>query len=814
MLRKFGRGTSLSWIAVFLTLVTCVPGFVLPAIRGQAQIFSEPPAAQYRTLLNRYCVTCHNEKLHTAGLTLEKLDVEKTPEGAAVWEKVIQKLRTRAMPPAGAAKPDDSAYDGFASYLETALDRAAAADPNPGRPTLRRLNRAEYRNAVRDLLSIDYDVATLLPADDSRYGFDNVGDVLTISPLLSERYIAAARKISRLAVGDPSTGPGFETYDVPKYLMQDDRVAEDLPFGSRGGTAIRHVFPLDGEYVVKIRLQRNSRDYIRGLAEAHQLDLRLGGTRIKSFIIGGEHRGRSAPVFSSGQIGDVKQEDYERTADDALQFRFPVKAGTHLVSVDFLKQSVVPEGPLQPRMTQYDFTQYKGGQPAVATIAIGGPYQAAGPGDTLSRRIIFICRPAMGNDEEPCAEKTLSALAHRAYRRPLQDDDVKTLMNFYNSGRRDGGFEEGIETALERILAGPEFLFRIERDPQKAAPDTPYRISDLELASRLSFFLWSSIPDQELLEVAEKGGLRDPVILEQQTRRMLADSRSKALVSNFAGQWLYLRNLSSISPDSELFPYFDDNLRDAFRQETELFFESMLREDRSLLDLLRADYTFVNERLAQHYGITNIYGDRFRRVRISKEERRGLLGQGSILTVTSYANRTSPVIRGKWVLENILDAPPPPPPPNVPALKDHNAEGKILSMRQQMEQHRANPVCASCHRVMDPIGFALENFDATGMWRTTDATAPIDPSGVLPDGTKFDGPAGLRGVLLQRGEQFANTVTERLLTYALGRGVEYYDAPAVRKIVREAASNDYRWSSIILGIIKSTPFQMRRSQPS
>ena len=781
---------------------------------AELQALSPVPShgAPHRELLDRYCVTCHNETLRTAELMLDKADVENVSKDAPVWEKLVRKLRARQMPPAGMPRPDQSTLDSFATYLKTELDRAAAANPNPGRLSARRLNRAEYTNAIRDLLAVDIDAESLLPSDDSRYGFDNIGEVLTVSPLLLERYMGAARKISRLAIGDPAMGPVFETYRVSKYLMQEDRASEALPFGSRGGASVRHHFPLDAEYVIKIGLQKNSRAFIRGLGEPHQLDIRLDRERIKRFTIGGEKKGRSAGIFSTAAQGDPEQEIYERTADQALEFRFPAKAGTRVVGVAFLKETIVAEGPLQPRMTQFDFAQYKGGDPAVASVTIGGPFSAGGVGDTPSRRKLFVCRPASSEDEEPCAEKILSRLARRAYRRPLVDEDLQTLLDFYRAGHNNRGFEAGIGAALERILVGPEFLFRIEADPADVAPNTAYSISDLELASRLSFFLWSSIPDDQLLDLAEGGGLKDPDVLEQQVRRMIGDSRSKALVSNFAGQWLHLRNLRSVSPDPEAFPYFDDNLREAFQRETELLFESHLREDRSVLDFLNSDYTFVNERLARHYHIPNIYGSHFRRVRLSDEERKGLLGQGSILTVTSYANRTSPVIRGKWVLENILGAPPPAPPPNVPELKDRGEDGKILSMRQQMEQHRANPVCASCHKLMDPLGFALENFDGIGRWRTTDANIPIDPSGVLPDGTKVEGPAGLRKVLLTKHEEFVTTVTEKLLTYALGRGVEYYDFPAIRKIMREAAPSDYRWSSLVTGIVKSTPFQMRRSR--
>ncbi|MBI4464008.1 MAG: DUF1592 domain-containing protein [Acidobacteria bacterium] len=697
-------------------------------------------------------------------------------------------------------RPDKATYDSFATYLETELDRAATAHPNPGRPAIHRLNRAEYTNAIRDLLAVDIDGRSLLPTDDSGYGFDNIADVLSVSPLLLERYMSAARKISRRAIGDAAIRPDVETYDVPQFLTQEDRTSEDLPFGSRGGIAIRHHFPLDGDYTIRIRLQRNFDGYILGLGEPHQLEVRLDRARIKLFTIGGEHKSKQ------------EQEEYVQfTADAGLEIRFPANAGTRLVGVAFLKETSKSEDVLRSRLLGYVFSHPGEGNPAVGSVAISGPYDAKGPGETPSRRKIFVCRPTGSQDEETCAKKILSTLARRAYRRPVTDADVQTLLGFYKAGRGEGGFEAGIEMALQAILVSPEFLFRIERNPVNVAPGAAYRISDFELASRLSFFLWSSIPDDQLLDLAARGKLQDSEVLQQQARRMLQDARSKALVNNFAGQWLYLRNMGSVSPDPDAFPDFDDNLREAFQRETELFFESLLREDRSVVALLNADYTFLNERLARHYQIPNVYGSHFRRVVLSEEERKGLLGQGSILTVTSYANRTSPTIRGKWLLENILGTPPPPPPPNGPSLKDRGENGKILSVRQRLEQHRANPVCASCHSRMDPLGFALENFDAIGKWRTAEDNTPVDSSGVLPDGTKFQGPAELRKILLSNPEQFVTTITEKLLTYALGRGVEYYDAPAIRKIVREAAPNDYRWSALIMGIVKSTPFQMRRS---
>ena len=785
---------------------------------GQESGPAAPPVSQQRALLDQYCVTCHNETLKTADLMLDKMDIGDVSEGAAEWEKVVRKIRTRQMPPPGMPRPGNAAYDSLAEYLEAELDRSAATDPNPGRPVIRRLNRTEYAYAIRDLIALEVDSDALLPSDESAHGFDNVGDALSVSPLLLERYLVAARKISRLAIGDSTIRPVFETYDVPSYLMQEQRTSEDLPFGSRGGVAIRHYFPLDGEYTIQIGLQRNARDYIRGLGEPHQLDVRLDGARIKMFTVGGDNKGQSSGIFSSATQGDPEQEEYERnTAEAGLELRLPVKAGARVLGVTFLEKAPLPEGPLQPRLTQIEFAPFKGGIPAIGSVTIGGPYNAKGAGDTPSRHKIFVCHPA-GNstnmDEAACAKKILSTLARRAYRRPVTGKDVQTLLRFYEAGRSESGFVAGIGMALERMLISPEFLFRIERDPEGVAANTTYPVSDLELASRLSFFLWSSLPDDELLELAERGRLKDPAVLEQQVQRMLADGRAKALVSNFAGLWLQVRNLRSVSPDPEAFPYFDEELREAFQQETELFLESMLREDRSVLDLLNADYTFLNERLARHYQIPNVYGSHFRRVTLAgeNENRRGLLGQGSILTVTSYANRTSLVLRGKWVLNNILGTPPPPPPPDVPFLKEQSKDGKILSLRERMEQHRTNPSCASCHVVMDPLGFALENFDGIGHWRTDDGDSPVDSSGVLPDGSRFEGPIGLRKVLRDKEEQFVHTVTEKLLTYALGRGLEYYDAPAIRKIMREAAPNDYRWSALVRGIVRSTAFQMRRSR--
>jgi hypothetical protein len=598
-------------------------------------------------------------------------------------------------------------------------------------------------------------------------------------------------------------------------------MSDDLPFGSRGGIAVRHHFPLDGEYIVKIRMQPDGDGYIRGLAEAHQLEVRLDGARLKAVNVGGQVAGNAGAVYTEVGGEDEAQEKAANTApirramalDSVLEVRVQAKAGTRLVGVDFLKKTSEPESVLRPLLAGSVFARERDSSTGVASVTIVGPYGASGLGDTPSRRQIFTCRPTGTQDEQPCAKKILSNLARRAYRRPVTDEEVQTLMGFFSAGQNEAGFDEGIVRALERILTSPKFLFRIERDPLGATARSAYQISDLELASRLSFFLWSTIPDEDLLDLATKGMLRDPAILEAQVRRMLADSRSAALASNFSGQWLYLRNMQALLPDPDGFPEFDENLRAAFQRETELFFEYILREDRSVLELLDADYTFLNERLARFYEIPNVYGSHFRRVKLDHDSRRGLLGQGSILTVTSYSTRTAPTIRGKWLLENFMGTPPPPPPPNVPSLGEKKGDdGRPLTVRQQMEQHRANAVCASCHKVMDPLGFALENFDAIGKWRNVDGGRPIDSSGVAPDGTALDGPADLRKFLLARPDQFVTTLTEKLLTYALGRGVEYYDAAAVRRIVKESARSNYTPSSLVLGVVKSVPFTMRRSR--
>jgi hypothetical protein len=775
--------------ALLIVLACCL------AIRPQ------PAASPQRAMLDQYCVTCHNERLKTAGLTLDKMDLDHVPDHADVWEKVILKLRGGMMPPLGMPRPDATSVSAMVNFLETSIDRPAAAKTEPGRTSLHRLNRTEYGNVIRDLLDLDIDVTSLLPADDEANGFDNIADVLRVSPSLLEQYLSASRKISSLAVGDPATGPVSQVYPVPPDLAQDDHI-EGLPLGTRGGILIRHNFPLDAEYEFSVGLLQNIVGYITGLEYPHQLEITIDGERVFLAPVGGEDDNK----MSDANLGVAKD-----TLDARLKTRIPVKAGPRAVGVAFLRRdSAASDEPLQPFTRDLDL-QNMNGIPLIERVQITGPFHAIGSGDTPSRRKIFSCHPKAASEEAACAKEILTTLARRAYRRPVASADMETVLSFYQSGRSKGNFETGIESALRLILTDPKFLFRSEPDPAKLASGSVYRLGDLELASRLSFFLWSSIPDDELLTVAAQGKLKDPAILEKQVRRMIADPRANALVSNFAGQWLYLRNLPSFVPDLQEFPNFDDNLRQAFRRETEMFFASIMREDRSALDLLNADYTFVNERLAKHYGIPNVYGSQFRRVKLTSENRRGLLGQGSILTVTSEANRTSPVKRGKFILENIMGTPPPPPPPNVPALKENNEGGKATSVRARLEEHRKNPACASCHAVMDPLGFSLENFDATGRWRTREPGGAVDPSGQLADGTKVDGPVALRQALNKHPEQFVGVMTEKMLTYALGRGLEYYDMPVVRSIAKDAAANDYRFSSIILGIVKSAPFQMKRT---
>jgi mono/diheme cytochrome c family protein len=761
------------------------------------------PAPASQALVRRYCVSCHNEKQRAAGLSplaLDTLDFNLLSASADTVEKVIAKLRTGAMPPPGLPRPDAATYDATAGWFENEIDRASAAHPNPGQqPLLHRLNRSEYENAIRDLLALDHlpkelEISTLLPADDASFGFDNIADALGTTPTLIERYLAVAQKMSALAVGDPSMPVIVDTYRIAPQLPQDDRF-DGMPFGTRGGITIRRYFPLDGEYLIRLALNSPRSN------DSHDLEVSLDGERLQLFSVGGSAgRGRGR--------GDAGDPQADLGVNAPLVVRRAVTAGAHVVTVSFVKKSsALAEQNLRPfrRTGQGDGPP----EPALASVVISGPYNITGPGDTPSRRKIFQCRPASRSEEESCATRILSTLARRAYRRPSTQADLQVLMPFFRDGKAEGGFDRGVQRAIDRLLVSPAFLFRIEREPATSVA----AISDLELASRLSFFLWSSIPDDELIDLAARRKLRESATLDREVQRMLRDPRSDALIANFAGQWLHLRNLDDQAPDPRLFPDFDEGLRRAMRRETELFFESIVRENRSVFDLLTADYTFVNERLAKHYGIPNVYGDEFRRVKLDDPARRGILGHASILTVTSYAHRTSPVKRGKWLMENVLGTPPTPPPANVPALVETNANtGQPVTMREAMERHRADPGCAGCHARMDPLGFAFENFDAIGRWRTMSANAPIDASGALPDGTRFDGAAGLREGLLRHPDQFSSTLTERLLTYALGRGVEFYDRPAVRAITREAAAHDDRFASLVAAIVKSVPFQMRKTR--
>jgi mono/diheme cytochrome c family protein len=770
-----------------------------------ALVRSSTSASPARDLVAKYCVTCHNERLKTAGLLLDKADADQVSNSADTWEKVVVQLRSRAMPPANMPRPDNATYNAVATWLETELDRAASARPNPGRPAdLHRLNRTEYANAIRDLLAIEVDGTSMLPPDAQAHGFDTNADALTIEPALLDRYLTAAARIARIAVGDPSLRPTEERYTAVKgnsneqtWLWQTERLGEPFSLGSRGGIAARHYFPVDGEYVIKVRLLQTYAGVIRGLNAPTTIEIRVDGVRAGQFTVGGPN----APTDN---------------ADDKLQARVQLKAGLRQVLATIVKSEGIKAEGLGP--SRVPIWNREGDVPsaelAISSLLIGGPYNGRVPQDSPSRRQVFVCQPTSSGDETPCATKILSTLARRAYRRSVTNDDVKTLLEFYQRGRADGTFDSGIRAALERLLISPDFLFRIEADPGSIAPGAPYRLSDVELASRLSFFLWSSIPDDELLDLAIRGRLRDANVLDRQVRRMLADPRARtALVDNFFGQWLQTRNVWLLTPDANTkFPWFDDNLRTAFVRETELFLDDQLKSDRSIVDLLTADSTFLNEQLARHYGITGVYGSHFRRVTLADENRWGLLGKASVLAVTSYPTRTSPTIRGKWLLENILAAPVPPPPPNANTNLDESKLGKTTTVREMLEQHRANPVCASCHARMDPLGFSLENFDAVGQWRTTDGESVINASGVLLDGTKVDGPAALRSALVAQKEQFVRTVTGKLLTYAVGRQLEYSDAPAIRSIVRTAAVDDYRWSSTILAIVKSMPFQMRRSR--
>jgi hypothetical protein len=735
-------------------------------------------------------------------VVLDRVDVARVTDDAEIWEKVIKKLRAGAMPPAGMPKPDAATQNALVSYLENTLDRHATEHPNPGRHLPHRLNRAEYENAIRDLLAIEVDASTLLPADDSVDGFDNNADVLGVSPSLLERYLSAAAKISALAVGSPSISASSETYRIRGDASQTGQNNE-LPPGTRGGLIALHTFPLDGEYLIKVKLLEINLGSIRGLEYQHQLEVTVDGERVLLAPVGGADDYTQSSLNATNVVNSLA---------GRLQVRVKVRAGQRHVGAAFLQKPAAQGGNrLQPFLRSTLIATDHLGVPHVENVTISGPFNPTGVGDTASRRRVFTCTPAKPQDEKACAEKIISTFARRAYRRPVDAVDLAGLMKFYDGGRREGTFDRGIEMALRAVLVSPKFIFRIERDPAKATPGAPYRISDLELASRLSFFLWSSIPDDQLLEIASRGRLRKGDELERQVRRMLADPRANELVSNFAGQWLHIRNLKSATPDKNDFPDFDDNLRQAFEHELNLFVGSIIAEDRSVLDLMTADYTFVNERLAKHYRIPNVYGPHFRRVTVADEARKGLLGKGGILLVTSHADRTSPVVRGKWILENLIGTPPPPAPANVPPFPEETP-GVPKSVRARMEQHRASPACASCHRIMDPIGLALENFDAVGVWRTQEAGAPIDASGELADGSRINGAVELRESLLKRPDVLVGTMAEKLLTYAVGRGVEAEDMPAVRRIVHDAAADGYRFSALVRGIVTSVPFQMRRAE--
>ena len=777
-----------------------------PAPVTQAATTTQAPASD-QALVQKYCITCHNARAKTGGLSLEDASPADAATHAELWEKVAMKLRGGMMPPQGMPRPDPATLEAFATTIEKRIDERALRSPDPGHKPVHRLNRTEYGNAVRDLLGLDVDVTSLLPADDESHGFDNIAGVLRISPSLLEQYLAAARTISSLAVGTDADLVRAD-YRVPPDDGQEDHV-EGLPLGTRGGLLFKHNFPQDAEYEFSIKLLRNIVGYLTGLEFAHQVEISIDGERVFVVQVGGEEDNRASDLAMSATADKI---------DERLKKRTFVKAGPRTVGVTFIKRNhAESDEPLQPHERNHDL-QDMNGLPLIDFVSVTGPYNSKGPGDTPSRRRIFTfpCQAPKG-DETACAKTTLSALAKRAYRRPVTSGDLDPILQQYADGRAKGTFDNGIEQGLRLILANPKFIFRTETTPDAAAGPSDRtrptgRVTDLELATRLSFFLWSSIPDDQLLDAAAQGRLSRPAVLEQQVRRMLADPRSRALVDNFAGQWLMLRNLKGHIPNPGDFPNFDNELRDAFRTETELFFQSIVREDRSALDLLNADYTYVNERLARHYGIPNVYGSHFRRVPVNQEARRGLLGQGSILTVTSYPNRTSPVLRGKWILENVLGTPPPAPPPNVPTLSDNEPGQEAQSLRARMEAHRRTPTCATCHRVMDPLGFALENFDGVGEWRVKEQGGAVDPVGQLADGTKVDGPVALRQALNRHPDMFVRTVTEKLMTYGLGRGLDYTDMPLVRKIASDGSASRYKWSSLVLGIVRSAPFQMKKAQ--
>jgi mono/diheme cytochrome c family protein len=776
---------------VFSAGAAALAGPPLAHAAGQA---TATPAAVPRnaSLVGEYCVGCHNDRVKRGDLVLSHLDETRVAADAPTWEKVIRKVRSGMMPPANARRPDAARVAAFLTSVEASLDKAAFAAPNPGKAALHRLNRTEYGNSIRDLLGFEFNVTALLPPDDQSHGFDNIAESLTISPTLMESYIRAGDAIARMAVGDRSISPRVETYRVPQTVTQKEHV-DGTPLGTRGGIAVRHFFPADGEYTFGMAFYHYNGKIFGSLQDSEQIEVSVDGQRVA--------------------LLDV---NLKMPATDETRTR-PVKiaAGQRLVSAAFIKRA---EGPVQDFVmpSETALNNLAAEVPGVTgllhltTLGITGPRNVTGVSETPSRRKVFSCRPATVADEEPCARTIFSTLARPAFRRPVTKADLDHLMGLFRDARKNqGDFENGVRMGLQAIVSDPEFVFRFERTPAGAAPGAITRISDLELASRLSFFLWSSIPDEPLIALAADKQLSEPAVLEQQVRRVLADPRADALANNFASQWLHLRNLRDWHPDPYAFPDGERNLMTSMERETELFFMNIVRADRPILELLTADYTFIDGRLARHYGIPNVVGNRFRRVPVTDERRRGLLGHASILTVTSYPTRTSPVVRGKWILDNLLGAPPPQPPPEVPPLKENTEDVKPLPLRARLQEHRANPTCAACHATMDPIGFALENFDAVGASRVLDSGEPIDPSGQLVDGTKLDGPVGLRNVLLNRADLFSSTFTEKLLTYAIGRGLEYHDMPAVRSIVRSAAQDGGRFSGFVLGIVNSAPFRMR-----
>jgi hypothetical protein len=800
------RGILVASVIWIVSLSAALPGAQAP--QSAARATSSADTVE-RSVVDKYCVTCHNQRLKTGGLVLDSAEVSNVAAHADVWEKVIRKVAAGMMPPAGVPRPDTATRKALVAGLESVLDRAAKSSPNPGRPLVHRLNRAEYANAIRDLLAVNLDVSSLLPPDDSSAGFDNNADVLGLSPVLLESYLTAAERISALAVGDLKTPPMGELFRVRQDESQDRHV-EGLPLGTVGGLLIETTLPLDGEYQFQVRLFRTNLGTMRGLEYPHQLEISVNGERVHLASFGGDKE-----ITSSSDNPTITGDD----VDGRFTVRVPLKAGPAKIGVAFIEKThALNTRRLQSYVRSSSDTIDFSGYPHIDEVILTGPFKVTGVGDTPSRRRIFVCQPKAASDEPACAQRILTTLARRAYRGDVATEDVPTLMEFYQRGRRDGGrFDSGIDLALRRLLASPKFLVRVERDPAAVAPGAAYRLSDIEIASRLSFFLWSSIPDDTLLDVASKGGLKSPAGLDQQVRRMLSDPKSQAFIDNFVGQWLQLRNLKTKQPNSHEFPDFDDNLRTSLGTEAELFVASIMREDRSVLDLMTANYTFLNERLAHHYGIPNVYGTHFRRVTLKDETRYGLLGKGAVLMVTSHPHRTSPVLRGKWILENVLGSPPPPPPDVVPPFEEDAGAAKPKSVRERMEQHRRNPACASCHRMIDPAGLALENFDAVGAWRTRDGGtrgALVDASGQLVDGTQINGVVELRAALLREPETFVRTLTEKLMTYAVGRGLTATDMPAVRTVVRDTARDQYRFSSVILEIVRSVPFQMRTKAPA